>query len=358
MPRMVFFWIAAGVLSALAAGLVLHRGASGAGGSIDPTVPLYQRQLAEIDDLAERGLLAAEERKLAHAEAARRLLAASDQAEPDWTGRGRTTTLVTAAAAPILAVAAYLLVGSPGLGDMGFATRLSGWRAADPSTLTPPEMAAVLTVMTRERPGDPEAFRYLAMARGASGDPAGAVRALKRAIAVAPQRADLWEALGEVLIVGGGGGVPPEADAAFRQALQRDPGSIVARFHLARTQVIGGDRKAGLAAWRRLLTEMPASDPRRESVQAAIDAAERPPVGPASGAPAMAAIRGMVASLAARLEAQPDDPDGWVRLVRSYAVLGDTGARDAALARVQARYADQPAVLEQAAAAAKTEPMR
>ena len=33
-------------------------------------------------------------------------------------------------------------------------------------------------------------------------------------------------------------------------------------------------------------------------------------------------IAGMVAGLAARLEEQPNDPDGWVMLVRSYATLG------------------------------------
>ena len=34
-------------------------------------------------------------------------------------------------------------------------------------------------------------------------------------------------------------------------------------------------------------------------------------------------IRGMVESLAARLEEDPDDPEGWRRLARSYTVLGE-----------------------------------
>ena len=72
----------------------------------------------------------------------------------------------------------------------------------------------------------------------------------------------------------------------------------------------------------------------------------------------MAAVEGMVASLAAKLEAEPDDPEGWVRLVRSYAVLGDTAKRDATLTEAKARYAGKADVLKALDLAAKTEPMR
>jgi cytochrome c-type biogenesis protein CcmH len=51
-------------------------------------------------------------------------------------------------------------------------------------------------------------------------------------------------------------------------------------------------------------------------------------------------IEGMVNGLAARLKRQPDDADGWIRLIRSYVVLGraDEAAKaaEAALAGVTA----------------------
>jgi len=356
---MVVFWIVASLLSAAAAGLVLQRVAAARDGAADPTLPVYRRQLAEIDELAERGLIAGEERKRAHAEAARRLLAAAERPGAPWTFGGRRAAALAAALTPILALGLYLAVGSPGYPDLPFARRMEAWRSADPSGLSPAEMAAVLSVMTREKPGDPEGFRYLAMAEGAAGDTAAAARALRKAIALAPARADLWETLGEVLIVEAGGGAPPEARAAFRRALALDPTSAAARFHLARAQVLDGDRAGGVAAWRALMAELPADDGRRATLEAAIDEATRPaPQAPAGGGDALAAIRGMVASLAARLEAQPDDPEGWVRLVRSYAVLGDTLRRDATLARAQARYAGRKDVLDQLAAAARAEPMK
>jgi cytochrome c-type biogenesis protein CcmH len=53
----------------------------------------------------------------------------------------------------------------------------------------------------------------------------------------------------------------------------------------------------------------------------------------------------MVDRLAARLQANPDDPQGWMRLVRAYSVLGETARRDQALATARARYASRPEVL-------------
>jgi cytochrome c-type biogenesis protein CcmH len=47
-------------------------------------------------------------------------------------------------------------------------------------------------------------------------------------------------------------------------------------------------------------------------------------------------IRGMVEQLAARLEQNPDNPDGWRRLARSYEVLGEAERADEARRRAEA----------------------
>ncbi|HEY3695567.1 c-type cytochrome biogenesis protein CcmI [Phenylobacterium sp.] len=356
---MIAFWIVAGVLSAAAAGLVLHRAAGARGAAADPTLPVYRRQLAEIDDLARRGLLADDERSGARAEAARRLLAAAEQPDAAWTSAGRKAVLAAAALAPALAAVIYLAVGAPGYRDQPFAARLQAWRSTpDPSRLTPPEMAAVLDRMTHERPADPEGFRYLAMAEAASGDAPAAVRALHRALKLAPRRADLWEMLGEVQTAQADGTPTPEARAAFRQALAIDPKSVAARFHLARARVLAGDKAGGIADARAALADLPPDDRRRGALQAAIGELEHPAVQAPAQDGTMAAIRGMVASLAARLETRPDDADGWVRLVRAYAVLGDAVRRDAALAKARTRYAAEPGILAQLAQAARAEPMK
>jgi cytochrome c-type biogenesis protein CcmH len=360
---MIAFWAIAGLLSAATAILILVRAARAAGREpLDTTDVFYRRQLAEIGDLADRGLLGATERKGAEAEAGRRLLAAADAPAEAWSAEGsRTPVLAAAIAAPALAMVLYFALGSPGRADQPFEGRLKAWRAANPETLAPQEMAAVLDRLTRERPKDPEGFRFLALAEAASDDPPGAVRALKRALRLAPERADLWEMLGDAEVYQAGGQVNQDAQDAYAETLKRDPGNVPARFGLARARISRGDKAGGVAALQAIVAEMPAGDPRAAAVRTVIADAQgvaAPSAPPALSGDQMTAIRGMVAGLAERLQARPDDPAGWVRLVRAYAVLGDAEKRDAALKAAGARYAGKPDILEQLKAAAAAPPMK
>jgi len=356
---MILFWAAAGVLAAAAAGLVLLRAAAVARDDVaDPAREIYRRQLAEIDELAERGLIADSERRSTHAEAARRLLREADARHAAWRVDSRAAVPIALAAASALTLLLYGLAGTPGMADEPYARRLAGWRTSDPAVLTPPELAAVLSAISRERPSDAEAWRFLAVAEGASQEPAEAVRAMRRAVRAAPQRAELWEMLGEAQMAQANGEVTPGAQAAFREAVKRDPGRAAARFHLARAEVEAGDKAAGVAEWRRLAAELPQDDPRRQTVLAAIAQAEAPPTAAPPGAGQLAMIQGMVSGLAERLTSNPDDPEGWVRLVRAYAVLGETAKRDETLREARVRYAAKPDLLARLDAAAQAEPLK
>ncbi|MEO8813345.1 MAG: c-type cytochrome biogenesis protein CcmI, partial [Caulobacteraceae bacterium] len=267
--------------------------------------------------------------------------------------------LLAAATTPVLAaVAIYLAVGSPGLTDQPFADRLRAWRA-NPERYDAPELAAALRSLAQSRPDDPEPWRRLAGLDLSLGDADGAAHALRRALAIAPGRSDLMAPLGEIMVLKARGSVDPDARAIFMQVLRRDPTSPTARYYLARAAIASGDTVGGLATWRGLLADLAPDDPRRGLLAKEVATVERtgalPPPAAAGAAPPPGipdAIRGMVDGLAARLRAHPDDPDGWVRLVRAYAVLGETGRRDAALAFARGRYADRPALLGQLTAAA------
>jgi cytochrome c-type biogenesis protein CcmH len=368
---MIAFWIAAAGLSAVVAALVL-RGAARAslGVGDDASLAVHRRQLSEIDDLAERGLLADAELKAARAEAGRRLIAAADhqQAWPVSGPKARPFVLFAAFLAPVCALAAYLFIGVPGLADQPYLKRVAQWRDTDPSLLEPVKIAAVLEQIAAQRPKDPEPLKHLALARMASGDTTGASQALRKAVTLAPDRVDLWVGLGETFVAEADGEVGTDARRAFSEALKRDPANVSARYHLAKGRIGDGDLAGGLADWRALLAALPADDPRRAGFGDEIARTEaRGGLAP-SGAPSEQAaappagepaevqdfIQGMVASLAAKLEANPDDADGWVKLVRAYAVLGDAAQRDAALAKAQARFHDQPKVLAALRQAAQT----
>lgn len=57
-------------------------------------------------------------------------------------------------------------------------------------------------------------------------------------------------------------------------------------------------------------------------------------------------VAGMVAGLAAKLEENPDDPDGWIMLMRSYSVLGDFAKAQKAFDTARAHFASNGVVVD------------
>src|SRR5262249_20406103 len=66
-----------------------------------------------------------------------------------------------------------------------------------------------------------------------------------------------------------------------------------------------------------------------------------------------AMIRGMVDGLAARLEQSPQDVEGWIKLIRSRVVLGESDRARQALERALAIFDNAPQERSQIAAAAR-----
>lgn len=371
---MIAFWIAAALMSAAAAALMIHRAARAAARAAlqteDPSLIVYRRQLGEVDDLAGRGLLTAEEYRSTRTEAARRLLSAAQAvpaAVPASPRRGRAMAVTLAVLAPLVAVGLYLLIGSPNLPDQPFQLRLSAWRKQDPAQLDPERMAAVLREIVRERPGDVEALNYLARAQAAAGDFFSAERTLQGALKRAPNRADLWTLEGQFIASEQpADALPEDARLAFAKALALDPKAPAPRYFLARDKIAAGDVDGGLADWRALRADLAPNDGRAQQLDSdmavvertrALPAAQTGPAGAEGGGGGpggdqKAFIQSMVARLAARLQTHPDDPAGWARLVKSYGVLGDVAARDAALAKARGLFKSRPgdlALIEQAA---------
>ncbi|MBO0737835.1 MAG: tetratricopeptide repeat protein, partial [Alphaproteobacteria bacterium] len=172
--------------------------------------------------------------------------------------------------------------------------------------------------------------------------------AYQRAIALAPNEPQLHAALGEMMVIAAGGTVSPEAEGEFAKA-GNDPR---ARFYGAQAALQRGDPATAKSTLRALLADAPADAPWRQAVAerlAEIDPeASTPPSAPGPSAKDVAAaqamspqqrqamIRGMVDRLAARLQKNPDDKEGWARLAHAYDVLGEADKAQAARARAAA----------------------
>jgi cytochrome c-type biogenesis protein CcmH len=139
--------------------------------------------------------------------------------------------------------------------------------------------------------------------------------------------------------------VTAEAGAAFIRAVAIDPDAVAARYYLGLAAEQDGRREEAAKIWGDLIAAAPAGAHWAGSVRAALARLDGPPAVGHPGPTAQemqagaklppeqqdAMIRGMVDRLAARLKSNGDDLDGWIRLVRSYDVLG---ARDSATVAV------------------------
>jgi cytochrome c-type biogenesis protein CcmH len=173
-------------------------------------------------------------------------------------------------------------------------------------------------------------------------DPEDAAKALARAIEVSraekAQSAELYSTYGEAIVRLSSGAVPAEAEAAFAQALRLDPKDQAARYFLGFAYAARGEKAKAIALWQSLLADAPANASYREELIDRIAA-----LSASSGA--APDINAMVAGLAARLKTQPDDAQGWQRLIRAYAVLGDNAKASAALRDARVAMARNPQVL-------------
>jgi len=357
----ILFWPAAAALVAACVLVLLWYGARAARAAgvqqEDPSRAVYRRQLSDLDEMVERGVLDESERDAARAEAARRLLAEPGAGEEK--AGSRRWPLAIAAAIGLAALLLYFWIGSPGAVDQPYRARLAKWQAQPLNTLRPDEVAAQLRELVKQKPGDPRLLSLLARVELMSGDPVLASQYLNRAIKLDPNDPDLYAALGQALAAAAGNKPTPEAEAALNHALALDPKNQAALYYLGGARAADGDRTGAVALWRKLAGELPEADRRRAPLRAAADALEKgPPPAPVSQPDGMSGeqagfIRGMVASLQSKLDANPDDPLGWARLVRSYKVLGDNAAEAKALARARALFAKRPADLGPIEAEAK-----
>jgi cytochrome c-type biogenesis protein CcmH len=352
---------------------------------------VYRDQLRELETDARCGLIGAEARDAARREIERRILAL-DLGPQAWADGGTSMVRRFAAAGailmgvPLIAGAIYLALGAPGLPDQPLAARdgevaVAGAEAGDIDA-----MVGSLAERLKSEPDNLEGWTLLARSYGALGRYDEAVEALRRVVELTNGSLDAVAMLAEHMVFAADGAVTPDALALFDQVASAQPGNPAAAFYrgLARDQA--GDGAGALAIWTALGQTTPAEAPwlanLRDQIAAAAEAIGADPATYLAGipepapAPAVAdsgaagateapgptaedmaaaadmsaedqqtMIRGMVERLAERLEQEPGDLEGWLRLGNAYRVLGEAAKSRDAYAQAATLSPDDPAVL-------------
>lgn len=383
----MLFWTVAAALTVATLVLIvrplLAPRAAAADSRAGHELEVYRDQMQEVDRDLARGLISPAQAQAAKAEIGRRMLAVADtSADPASATPPRSARLLAgllALALPLGALAVYGSLGRPTLPAMPLAERnLEKEQGGPPQNV----LAAVdkLRKQLEEQPDDPQGWFILGQAYSRMGRQGEAAEALRKAAALAKDDTDIQGFYGEVLTDANGGTVTEEARLAFETILKKDAKDPRARFYLALARYQAGDLRDALDRWRALLAESAADAPwvpvvRSQIAEVAkalnldpatvtpqpLPAAQPPAQPPAQlSAPAPGAgaapqemnpqdrdqmIRGMVASLASRLETDPTDLEGWLKLIRSYSVLGEKEKALEAARKAKERAPERPDIL-------------
>ena len=256
---------------------------------------------------------------------------------------------VAAAGIALTAVAGLLygLYGRPDLPDQPLYKRTA--ELAQKQAETKAETEALDTAFNAaqkaaaKHPDDIASWLQLALAAARTGNSRVEIDALQNALSLSGDAADIKAMIAEALSRAAGGQVTIPARQLINEILQVEPNEPRALFlwGLAAYQdeayQLAIDRWAYLyqlsapnAPWRERLEDsirqaaddggLPAPDlqekAKANTSQVEADSSQM------SAAEQQVMIEGMVAGLAARLEDSPDDREGWLRLARSYKMLG------------------------------------
>lgn len=340
----------------------------------------FARQIGEIECEAEDGAISETEAAALKAEAGRRLIAASD-AEPTTENEMQNPRPVAAVAIAAIVAAAgvslYVIKGSPQTPSAErTATAPIGERAAAASPSTIGSVDSMIDSLKSKLASDPEnadGWRMLGWSYFNLGRYKDSADAYAKAVELRPGDAGFQSAYGEAQVMAAAGFVTPAALKAFDAALAAGTDDPRARFFKALALDQAGNPAAAIAAWIDLANSAtPDADwqddlvqrireraaetgvdisgrlKTREALQITEAAAPGPSQEQVAAAMAMPAneqqamIEVMVARLASRLQENPDDAEGWIRLIKSRMVLGAKADAQRDLQAALTAFKDQP----------------
>lgn len=351
------------IFAVLTAGVILgvtrsfYRGSSQEK-SPESEVEAYKAQLNELDREEERGTLGKEVAEQTRAEISRRLLRANRQsagASPSKAGRLSVAAFAVVAAVLALGpIGAYVYYGNPGLQDQPLEARLDVPLIEQTADVQVANMERRL----RQNPSDSAGWAALASIYFRAGLFEKAADTYQKGINAGARNEGMLIGLTESLTFANDGVIPGEAVEALNEALALNPNSMRGHFWSALLAEQAGKKAEAEKIYNELLA-VPQIPPALKKIvtqrlQALTSVAENRPSADASAADTpeergaeQKMIRGMVERLAARLKDNKSDLDGWVMLIRSYAVLKEADKAKAAMAAAREQFASDKNALAQ-----------
>lgn len=333
---------------------------------------VHRDQLAELERDVERGVIDEEAARGARLEIERRILAAVGDGSPsDMPPAGSRVAGRSLAAAlavlivPLGSAGLYIWLGTPEMRDLPLAARPAPEQQLDDQD------ALIANIEQLERhlettPDNGGVWMVLGRTRLRAGLYQEAIEAFRKGVALSHDDPTMQAELGEAMVYAAGGQVTPAAIDQFRTVLETVPNDPRSRYYIGMALAQEGEVDAALDGWRQLLEVSPSDAPWRQQIVQAIESmleaegrsaedviADLPqgtaPQGDAAdaGDDGLQAeqIRSMVEGLAARLENESDDIEGWLMLGRSRLVLEEPELAKEAFSRARKLAPERPDVL-------------
>ncbi|MCO7506766.1 MULTISPECIES: c-type cytochrome biogenesis protein CcmI [Pseudomonas] len=268
---MTEFWLPAGLLLLVALSFLLIpvlrvRRAQQEEDRTALNVALYQERVAELQAQGEAGVLTAEQLDRGRDEAARELLADTDNAEPDRSARlGKTLPLLAAVLVPVMGLGLYLHFGASDK------VELTREFAQAPQSVQ--EMTSRLERAVQAQPDSAEGLYLLGRAYMAQERAADAAKAFERAAALAGRQPELLGQWAQALYFGNGKQWTAQMQALTDEALKADPAEVTSLGLLGIAAFEDGRYQQAIDYWNRLIAQLPEGDASRAALQGGIERA-------------------------------------------------------------------------------------
>ncbi len=297
---------------------------------------LYHARISEIDTDFELGRIDEDARDAAKNEQARMLLKLSrSSVNPGEMSRSNTFLLIAAAMVfvPVLSLLIYQQLGTPDL-----QTQIAG-RDTQQAQSSLEELIAAAEKQLAENPDDIRGWRVVAPVYMRTGRLDKAANALRNLMRLGQDNPKTKRTLAEVLVLQANNRVNNEAFGLFKEVLATNSEDASARFFVAIGELQRGNEALARNIWEEMRDSASGTEPWLPGVVRQLQMLDgEPPKSDNFSAEQLEQIEGMVSGLAERLDDEPEDKSGWVRLVRSYLVLQRPEDAKRALAKVRLQF--------------------